>query len=58
MTQQYEAGRKKHMAWHKSQKDTWSWYAWEVVTGENTGSYVIGTFEHNFEGSGWPRTIH
>ena len=22
MTQQYEAGRKKHMAWHKSQNDT------------------------------------
>jgi len=49
MTQQYEAGRKKHMAWHKSQNDTWSWYTWAVVTGEGTGSYVIGTFEHNWK---------
>ena len=24
MTQQYEAGRKKHMALHKSQNDAWS----------------------------------
>lgn len=49
MTQQYEAGRKKHMAWHKGQNDAWSWYTWAVVTGEGTGSYVVGTFEHNWK---------
>jgi len=49
MTTQYEAGRKKHMAWHKGQKDTWSWYVWEVLTGEGTGSYVIGTFQHQWK---------
>jgi hypothetical protein len=46
MNKQYEAGRKKHMAWHKSQKDTWSWATWEVVSGDNTGTYVVGTFQH------------
>lgn len=49
MAQQYETGRKKHMAWHKSQNDAWSWYTWTVVTGEGTGSYVIGTFQHNWK---------
>ena len=49
MTSQYEAGRKKHMAWHKTQKDTWSWYTWEVLTGEHTGSYVVGTFQHQWK---------
>ena len=49
MTQQYEAGRKKHMAWHRSQKDAWSWYTWEVLTGDATGSYVVGTFQHHWE---------
>ncbi|HYN16261.1 MAG TPA: hypothetical protein VES66_10800 [Terriglobales bacterium] len=49
MTAQYETGRKKHMAWHKSQKDTWSWYTWEVLTGEGTGSYVVGTFQHHWK---------
>jgi hypothetical protein len=49
MTQQYEAGRKKHMAWHKSQNDSWSWYTWAVVTGEATGSYVVGTLGHNWK---------
>src|SRR5262249_918717 len=42
LTQQYETGRKKLMAWHKSQNDAWSWYTWAVVTGEGTGSYVVG----------------
>jgi len=49
MTQQYEAGRKKHMAWHKGQNDAWSWYTWEVVTGEGSGSYVVGSFGHNWK---------
>jgi len=48
MTRQYEEGRKKHMMWHHKQKDAWSWYTWEIVTGENTGAYVIGTFGHNW----------
>ncbi len=40
----YEAGRKLHMAWHKGQKDTWSWQTWEVLNGDNAGTYVTGTF--------------
>jgi hypothetical protein len=49
MTDQYEAGRKKHMAWHKAQNDAWSWYVWQVITGEFTGSYVVGTFGHDWK---------
>ncbi len=47
--QQYEQGRKKHMAWHRSQNDAWAWQTWEVMTGENAGSYVVGTFNHNWK---------
>jgi hypothetical protein len=46
MAKQYEAARAKHMGWHKAQKDTWSWYVWEVVSGDNTGTYVVGSFGH------------
>ncbi len=49
MTQQYEAGRKKHMGWHKSQNDAWSWYTWQVLSGEGTGSYLVGTFQHHWK---------
>jgi len=47
--QQLEEGAKKHVAWHRQQKDTWTWYAWQYVTGENTGMYGYGTFGHRWE---------
>ena len=43
---QWEAAYKKHVDWHRSKKDTWSWPVWEIVSGERTGQYVIGTFGH------------
>jgi len=43
---QYEQGRAKHMAWHKSQNDSWSWAVWEITTGENTGNYLVSTCGH------------
>src|SRR5947207_15576673 len=49
MTQQYEQGRAKHMAWHKSQNDTWSWETYEITTGENTGNYLIGSCGHDWK---------
>ena len=45
-TSQYEQGRAKHMAWHKSQNDTWSWITWEMTTGENTGNYLVSSCNH------------
>ncbi|MGO8970512.1 MAG: hypothetical protein ACLQDQ_13185 [Myxococcaceae bacterium] len=49
MAKQYEAARAKHMGWHKSQKDAWSWYVWEVVSGENSGAYLTGSFGHSWK---------
>ena len=43
---QWEAAYKKHVDWHRSKNDTWSWPVWEIVSGERTGQYVIGTFGH------------
>jgi hypothetical protein len=48
MEQQYEAGRKKHMAWHKSQNDPWTWNVFEIITGPDTGSYLITTVGHQW----------
>ncbi len=44
--EKYEAARKKHMAWHKAQKDPWTWLTWEVVSGEASGTYYTGSFNH------------
>lgn len=46
MADKYEAARKKHMAWHKAQKDPWEWHTWQVVSGEASGTYYTGTFGH------------
>lgn len=42
MTQQYEAGRKKKAAWHKQQKDPQMLFVLQILTGEHTGTYVVG----------------
>lgn len=42
MTQHYETGRKAKVAWHKQQKDTNALWVLQVLTGENTGSYIVG----------------
>jgi hypothetical protein len=42
MVQQYEAGRKQKVEWHKQQKDTQGLFVFETLTGERTGTYIVG----------------
>lgn len=42
MMMQYEAGRKQKADWHKQQKDTEPLFVWQTLTGENTGTYIVG----------------
>jgi hypothetical protein len=42
MVPQYEAGRKQKAAWHKQQNDPLPLFVWEVLSGDNTGTYVVG----------------
>jgi hypothetical protein len=44
--QQYEAGRKKHMQFHRAQNDTWTWHTFAVETGDNAGMYVTSSCGH------------
>jgi len=44
MVKQYEDGRKAKAEWHKQQKDKDALFVSEVLTGENTGSYIVGRF--------------
>ena len=47
MTKQYEEGRKAKAAWHKQQKDPQMLFVLQVLTGEHSGSYVVGeSFPH------------
>ncbi len=49
MTEEMEQGAKKHMEWHRKQNDPWSWYVWEIVSGDDYGMYGGGTFGHRWE---------
>jgi len=46
MGQQYEVGRKKHMQFHRGQKDTWTWNTFAIETGDNAGTYVTSSCGH------------
>lgn len=48
MEAQYEAARKRHMNWHRSQNDKWTWQTFQVMTGPATGHYTIVTGGHNW----------
>lgn len=42
MVSQYQAGRKQKAAWHKQQNDPLPLLVWEIIAGDNTGTYVVG----------------
>ncbi|MBZ5655543.1 MAG: hypothetical protein LAO56_09730 [Acidobacteriia bacterium] len=42
MVPQYEAGRKQKAAWHKQQNDPQPLLVWETLSGDNTGTYLVG----------------
>ncbi len=41
---QYEAGRKQKAAWHKQQNDPLPLLVWETMSGDNTGTFLVGHF--------------
>ena len=49
MVQQFEQGRKKHFEWHRKNNDAWSWLTWETISGDESGTYITGTFGHNWK---------
>lgn len=48
MTKQYEEGRKQKAAWHKQQKDTQPLMVWEIMSGDHTGTYVVGRLDQHW----------
>ena len=42
MVPQYEDGRKQKAAWHKQQNDPQPLFVWETLTGDDTGTYIVG----------------
>jgi hypothetical protein len=49
MRQQFEQALKRHMEWHKQQKDTWTIYVAEAVTGNRVGQYMLAGPGHHWK---------
>ena len=45
---QYEAGRKQKAAWHKQQNDPLPLLVWETISGDNTGTFLVGHFNQHW----------
>jgi len=45
MQSDFEAGYKRHLAWHAAQPDPWSWLGWTVMTGERFGTFIDATVD-------------
>ncbi len=44
MVPQYEAGRKQKAAWHKEHNDPKPLLVWEILSGDSTGTFIVGRF--------------
>ncbi|MBI3580037.1 MAG: hypothetical protein HY276_08785 [Ignavibacteriales bacterium] len=49
LEQQFEAGYKKHLAWHKANGDKWNWYGWYVVSGPRFGYFIDATLDRTWD---------
>jgi hypothetical protein len=48
MAPQYEAGRKQKAAWHKEHNDPTPLLVWETLSGEQTGTFLVGHFDQHW----------
>lgn len=42
MRREYEDAAKRHLEWHRKNKDPWPINVWEIISGERTGQYSYG----------------
>lgn len=48
MQAQFEAALKMHAAWRKANNDPWTWHVFQVMTGENVGSFLVRSGDHTW----------
>jgi hypothetical protein len=46
--EQFDAGYRRHLEWHRQHRDPLPWYGWYVSTGERSGMFVDGSFGITF----------
>ena len=49
LERQFESGYRRHLDWHVTNGDPWAWYMWQVIDGPRVGTYIDGTFGHEWQ---------
>jgi hypothetical protein len=44
----FEAGYKRHLEWRRAKNDSWRWHGFIFAQGERAGSFLFGTFQHDW----------
>ena len=44
----FEAGYKRHLEWRRGKNDSWRWHGFFFAQGSRAGSYLLGTFQHDW----------
>jgi len=42
----FEAGYQRHLSWHRTHRDPWTWRGWSFVLGDRLDAFLDGTFGH------------
>lgn len=45
----FEKAFKTHLNWRKEKGDTWAWETWQMIRGEELGSYIVSSGGHQWE---------
>ncbi len=48
MEAKFEEAYKAHVDWHRQQRDSWAWEAWQFESGDRVGQYVVVTPGHHW----------
>jgi hypothetical protein len=48
MARDFEEGYKRHLDWHRKNRDPWTWHGWMISSGERNGYFMDGTFSHEW----------
>lgn len=48
MERSFEEGYKRHLNWHRANKDRWKWEGWTLTSGERADWFTDATFGHKW----------
>ncbi len=48
MDRDFEQGYRRHLEWHRRNRDTWTWLGWSIAQGQRDGLFMDATLFHHW----------